>query len=431
MKKKLILIKLFLGFLVLAFVFLLLYTKNNDATNVNNSIRFILNLSLEEKKEDYEYFWDYIYNGWPFLEICERRDIELEKIKAEGYKKLEDLKFKADYNNFYADLCYQITGRKYIGHFWPASYNDYKVFKENYEYPLINIDGSENKKIINFYSSYPDDPYYYSASFQTKNDKTKSYENKRTMPQTRIIEQGKIAYIRIDTFDLGKNKEKRFFSIIEKFLIETKNYKHLIIDISRNTGGNPNHWFHLVRMASLKNDKLVFKSYVLYNKNKYTKPYLDKVLSNFQISEIPIEKVQGISKANTKKHKNAFVYTLDISLYSNFLSMDPMAKRKNWLLISKNTFSAADCFASFCKGSSWATLVGEPSGGGGLVFPGPRFVVLPNSGLMIKTDFIYGLNQEGYCNNEYGTAPDIYIEKGKTALETCLDAIKEYDKNNP
>ena len=41
-------------------------------------------------KTDYEYFWDFIYNGYPFTEVCERKGADLEQIKQFGYRYLTD-----------------------------------------------------------------------------------------------------------------------------------------------------------------------------------------------------------------------------------------------------------------------------------------------------------------------------------------------------
>ena len=41
-------------------------------------------ISAEKMKADYEYFWDFIYNGYPFTEVCERKGIDLGQIKRTG-----------------------------------------------------------------------------------------------------------------------------------------------------------------------------------------------------------------------------------------------------------------------------------------------------------------------------------------------------------
>ncbi len=395
--------------------------------------RFKLGLSSEEKKEDYEYFWGFIYNGWPFLEVCERKGINLAQIKKDGYEKLKDINYRADYSAFYDDLGFKIAGGSYIGHFWPFGYSDYLALKEYFRYPVFNTDGTENETIINFYKLMPDDPFEYFGRLRQNSYFYTFKSNKKTLPQTKIIEEGKIAYIKIDTFHMEGELGGQYYEIVEKFLNETKDCKHLIIDISKNGGGYTAYWEGLVGLTLEYNKELAFRRYGLYNKNKYTKLYMEKFLTYFQVSEVPIKHIANVENANTKINTKAFMNKLIIPAYYGKSNLDtrPVKNRKNWLLISKDTFSAADRFAAFCKACNWATVVGNNTSGGGADVDFYSPIALPKSGLLIRSDIVYGLNKEGYCNNEVGTFPDIYTEKGKTALETCLDAIKKYDENNP
>ncbi len=396
--------------------------------------QFKLKMSLEEKQEDYEYFWDFIYNGWPFLEVCERRGIALAQIKKEGEEQLKDITYRSDYSAFYDDLGFKIAGEGYIGHFWPHDYSDYIILKDYYEYPVFNLDGTENEKIINFYNAIADDPFDYYGLLRANSQYHSFSSDERPVPQTKIIKAGEIAYIKIDTFNLSAPLElhNEYYNTIEKFLNLTKNYKHLIIDISKNRGGHIEYWMGLVGLTLEYNTELAFKRYGLYNDNKYTEIYMEKFLTNFKVTEFPIKKVPNVKNANTKKNTKAFMHKLYIPNIHGYLGLDthPRKDRKNWLLISKDTFSAADRFANFCKACDWATVIGTNTSGGGADVSLWAPIVLPNSGLMIRSDIVYGLNNEGYCNNEYGTIPDIYTEKGKTALETCLDAIEKYDKEH-
>ncbi len=405
-------------------------TKEDNTKKIKDPMddldQFKLKISLEGKIEDYEYFWDYIYNGWPFLEICERRGIDLKKIKAEGYKKLEDLKFKVDYMDFYDDLTYEITGKKAIGHLWPMDYIEYFIFKNEHHFPVIDSNGVENIKVKKFYSSIPNDPFY-DGCFKPR---FTMHSGEHILPQTKIIEDGKIAYIKIATFYMSERKKKQYYSIIENFLKKTKDYKHMIIDISRNNGGEFNYWLNLVRYTLDEDKKIDLKYYSLYNENKYTKLMLSKFLSHYRTKDVSINDIKNIDRANTKKNNKAFLYTLNFTPVQKGHRVKVRKDRKNWVLIDENTFSSADCFSFFCKSTSWATLIGSPTGGGGLNIDLSGGIALPNSGLLIKSDMIYSLNTDGTCNAEYGTIPDIYTAEGKTALETCLDAIEEWDENN-
>ena len=86
-------------------------------------------ISLEDSEADYEAFWDFIYNEYPFTEVCERKGADLKKIKEDGYKEIKSSSPRYSQNSyisFYAKLCEDITSRYFTGHLYPASTSDYE-----------------------------------------------------------------------------------------------------------------------------------------------------------------------------------------------------------------------------------------------------------------------------------------------------------------
>ncbi len=397
-------------------------TKENEVDQNNKIKEDIrkLNLTYEEKLEDYEFFWDFIYHGYPFSEVLERKGINLEEIKEWGYKKIQHLISKKAYIQFYDRLCELITNGYYAGHLYPIDYDDYIKFWIG-NYPVI--DGSNvNMTIKNFYKSKPGSLLYISDDKLGNNDELCTLSVK-----VKIIKKDEIVYLNLKTFCNEDEEIKRiYYNEIDKILSETKNYKHLIIDVSQNGGGYNEYWEYIVQSHLWK--EVNFIQYGLYNENKYTKPYLDRFFMDARINKIDSKDINNFKNANTKRHNQAYAFhTSYIGIGSK--KAKPRIDRKIWLLISSRTYSAADHFAGFCKATGWATVVGENTSGTGMNAV-PQAIALPKSGLLLKWDFVYGLNKEGYCNDEVGTIPDIYTAEGKTALETCLDAIEEWDKNN-
>ena len=80
----------------------------------------------------------------------------------------------------------------------------------------------------------------------------------------------------------------------------------------------------------------------------------------------------------------------------------------------------------FCKETGFATLVGSRTGGSG-AGSFPLWFALPNSGLLISYEAYYAFNDDGTCNQVVGTKPDIEVKNGQTALEACLEAIRQRD----
>ncbi len=418
---------------LLTFNLLLLSCSKEDEVEIEE--RYKLNLTMEEKKEDYECFWDFIYNGFPMIEVIERRGVDLEKIKKDGYEKLSELKSKNDYLYFYGHLCYRITGKQELGHLAAIPYNTFKSFYTHPYYRELYPGKNKNdlSSILNkFYvdEGIDDIPLEYMDRIKTKEEMhTDSRLHHSLFADTEILEKDKIAYLRIDNFINETPKEKEnYYKALDKFLNETKNYKHLIIDVSRNSWGLPEFWEYIVAVH-LRRPGILHKTYGLYSENKYTKPYLRRFFKTLEVDNLDIDSVPNVKNANTKLHKNAYRITHRIA--SKYEIKDkPREDRKIWVLIGKDCYSATDRFANFCKETAWATLVGENTSGLGSDLWSPVVMALPNSGLLIRWDLGYGLNPDGTCNDEFGVAPDIYTSEGKTALETCLDAIEEYDKEN-
>ena len=383
-------------------------------------------ISAEEMKADYEYFWDFIYNGYPFTEVCERKGIDLEQIRQTGYRYLSDPMMQHGYYSFYGDLCRKITGNRYIGHLYPSDYFDYKkIFKQT----TAQIPLREQEALIdNFYASMPK-----TGAFAEKNNMLYAGNKninpplmgtrKYSKPHTKIINTDYIAYIKINSFLITEGKEKReYLKVLEDFFIKTADYKHIIIDIQDNGGGYTCNYEAIISPNIKENMNVV--SYGLYNGNKYTDIYLDMFFKNYKSENINRYEVPNIENCGTAKNDKAYRLEEIIEAHP-IMGYQPCEGKKFWLLISSDVYSGADRFADVCKKTGFATVVGERTGGGGTNGLWPMYIVLPNSGLLIKFDFMYGLTDDGYCTDEFGTAPDIYNLPGKDALETCLEEIQK------
>jgi len=98
---------------------------------------------------------------------------------------------------------------------------------------------------------------------------------------------------------------------------------------------------------------------------------------------------------------------------------------KIFVLTDTSTFSAADEFASFCKQTKWATVIGSFTAGGG---GGPHHhlvpLVLPNSRMVIYFPFALSLEPDGRSHDEFGTTPDIYVADRETFVKYVNALIK-------
>ena len=372
-----------------------------------------LDLSQKEKNEDYEFFWGFIKEGFPFTEVLERNGVDLEKIKEEWQPKLKDIETKSQYLTFYGELCAEITQNKPVGHLYPIDYQYYNKMYKTY-YPCVNKDGTENELIKDFYSAQPS-----GAWVRTIWNDVQRIEGITTY----IVEEGKIACLRIDSFSItDQEKRKKFLNDVKVFLEKTKDHKHLIIDITRNGGGDRYFWMYITGL--LLKDNAAFYRYGLYTENKYTKELLEYIFKIGNIEIINKDKIPNVKNTNTA-HKNGCKIRETIKKIDGITNS--IDERKIWLLVSSKSHSAADQFAGFCRQTGFATVVGENTAGAGMSVIAPLPIPLPKSGALILFDSTYALNTEGMSNTEFGTAPDIHVKDGQVPMQACMEAIREYD----
>lgn len=372
-----------------------------------------LDLSQKEKNDDYEFFWGFIKEGFPFTEVLERNGVDLKKIKEEWYPKLKDIETKSQYLTFYGELCAEITQNKPVGHLYPIDYQYYNKMYKTY-YPCVNKDGTENELIKDFYSAQPS-----GAWVRTIWNDVQRIEGITTY----IVEEGKIACLRIDSFSItDQEKRKKFLNDVKVFLEKTKDHKHLIIDITRNGGGDRYFWMYITGL--LLKDNAAFYRYGLYTENKYTKELLEYIFKIGNIEIINKDKIPNVKNTNTA-HKNGCKIRETIKKIDGITNS--IDERKIWLLVSSKSHSAADQFAGFCRQTGFATVVGENTAGAGMSVIAPLPIPLPKSGALILFDSTYALNTEGMSNTEFGTAPDIHVKDGQVPMQACMEAIREYD----
>ena len=375
-------------------------------------------ISFEDSESDYEAFWDFIYNEYPFTEVCERKGADLKKIKEEGYKEIKSSSPRYSQNtyiSFYAKLCDDITSDSSIGHLYPAS-----IY--NYQYDMTTSDSYFKLYDVDLMNSFYRVKPSYSVNSLIGSDA------RMAKADIKIIEEGKIAYVRIDSFrKRGYAKEYiQYKKDMKKFFLDTEKYKHIIIDVSHNGGGSIECYDSDILSYNNIGRNIRQKIYFLCSKNKYTELY-----PLFKNNQIDIKEVPNIKNANTKKNTIALYEEVAASFQDLAPGYAPPKDRRYWLLISGKTASAADGLAGLCKASGFATLVGSNTGGlGHNGFYSPIYMMLPKSGLLIKFDLLYGLNSEGYCADEFGTAPDIYNLPGKDALDTCLEEIQKLESRD-
>lgn len=379
------------------------YEKNKD---------FLGRITKRQKVEDYEYMWKTLRESYPFFGVAKRLGIDVDGIYRYYKRKIKNSNGDGEFvylineclDNFYM-----------IGHLESVDYDNYEnaryLYKDNPKrrawYNAIN-----NIKAVYFYDKYK----IIEKEIINLENKESRYEDETENIVTKIIAQDKIAYIKIAAFDyISMEQDGR--KILE-FYNKIKDYKNLIIDVTDNGGGSDYCWMYYIVSPNIARPMLS-EYYILFNESKNNKPYLndaDITLISKKIEHLPY--FPNLNKEDIKNLKNFYHMSLNVFPNNN----ENMFKGKIWSLINDKTYSSADKYANFCKATGFSTLVGTVTGGDGIGVD-PEYLMLPNSGMLIRYSMEYGINPDGSNNEEFGTIPDFNCEKGETPLDACLKLI--------
>lgn len=385
-------------------------------------------IPLKEMKTDYEYFWDFIEKGYPNKNTCIRNGADLKSIKTYYAEKLKNLKTEIDYMKFYGIICSGITDNHFFGHLGIVDYGSYKndietiSLKEKRDEDFHYI--KKDKRVEAFYEKGLGSDTEYMTAVQR-------YEKQKEDIEKFVFKKIKddIFYIKIPAFLATENFDWNDFEKYQKEITKNK-YKHLIIDLRDNGGGYTFLWKKFLVSPLLKEAK-TFKMIVFYNPSEFSDRYLPFFLKGdrwtFPAKISKRKNLPHLENLN-KEEAASFKESYDIEYTVEPEKSDFQFDGKIWVLINRKCYSASDAFAAFCKQTNFAILVGENTGGAGLLPLHPVYLKFPKSGMLIKYDMFYTLNPDGSNNAETGTAPD-YPVKQKYALKTCLEIIEKSERN--
>lgn len=390
--------------------------ENTEEHNSNDSI------TREQMLEDFNFMITTIEENSPSWGVMERKKLTStwERLKVQYRKEIitDDLDIMLFYNklgrflnNFplghldvMSSVMYQIHYNHIIKSPYGVNYND--TWKNALLYD----------KTVDFYSKLSSGINNSSEVSALDVEKSDSQDITFFSPyKTEILEEGNIALLQIDSFLYPPNEEQK--QELFNFYKSIGDYENLIIDITKNRGGNTTYWSESIVSPNLKKE-MTYTDYVLYRDTPMIRSYYSKRIKEFQIDK---SEVKSLFIHENAKDYDLLDIVLKLQDTYNPLYSKPLFKGKIWLLTSEQNYSASEAFANFCKQTGFATLVGKTTRGisnGGT----PLFFSLPNSGIMVRFDAGYSLNPDGTSQFETGTEPD-YVAQGNP-LEECLRIIE-------
>lgn len=408
-----------------------IFLENRDVKNPTVLNEFLLledgswqGLTAEQKQEDLDYLYNILKENYPYFNLLERKyGVNLEEEFKEAREAAAQVWTDAQFYVLLERLAgmAQMTG--HLSVISPFEYDDFvstyrdlqSTDESDYAWAksLADVYGNEEsaetydeltdlmwpvfQKVMNYYGQQP----------------SITLDDGRPNVETKILEEGHIAYVAIHSFDMDKYEESR--KALFDFYEQVKDYDHVIFDLTGNGGGSSLYFDNLIAAPNL-DEPLFVRTFVLMKDGEYNLRFWGDVnfLPASALSYMPHMNKDDLEDLALMQMRNDVV----LPMYQ-----EKLLKGKLWMLVDEDVFSSSEYAAMMTKESGFATLVGTTTGGDG-IGADPLPVVLPNSKIILRYSEFYGTTDDGRNSQEFGTEPDIFCQNGETPLEACLRAIR-------
>lgn len=249
-----------------------------------------------------------------------------------------------------------------------------------------------------FYSIYSEEIYQFKDRKKTNDEVIYVYEDEN------------ISYIKIDSMSITYGEK------IKESILGLKN-ENVILDLRECYGGSVNVASEYIYPALFTEDVSI--------SNKW---YVPNTIENQAIEDNTIVKLKlKLKPINESPYSSVSERGYLVSEIEQLYNGATKKNRNVVILVSQKTGSAADRFVSVLKHNQLGTIIGNNTGGEGLM---ESYIAhkLPNSELV----FVYmpggALNPDGSDNSVYGTSPNIYVLQSYEDFCEQLE-MQEQDKN--
>ena len=244
---------------------------------------------------------------------------------------------------------------------------------------------------------------------------------------TNILVPGEVAYINVRRFNHYNIDHDR--EIIFAFYEEIAGFNHLIIDLQENLGGFPHYFYQLFVEPNITTG-LEWRELEFFpaggNNLIFADALIGDIVTNDPGSATLYYNGPDFIAENDMKYFNPDDMNMLHNLVAWHHRIDPIATEKAfdgkiWVLVGPMTQSAAEAIAIFIRETGFATLVGQPTAG--IMGAISAYLLLPNSGIIVRYDLGYMTDSYGRSFEELGVMPHYFSHPGMSALETALEII--------
>lgn len=379
---------------------------------VSSEYQNMFQMTSEQRMEDYEYLWNTLRDSYGFWGVLERSGIDAEAIYKDYLEYLQENDNDVDFFIAINSALYRMGSAGHLSLIDPESYEEFRTIYAKIPGRQVWDQAINQKTTADQYKKLLE--FIRATEEEDEIDNWAESQAERNLDYF-ILPGGQIAYLRISSFDMSvyESDKKEIF----EFYQQASGCEHLIIDITANSGGGESYWEDLLVAPNIT-ETLTAKQYAMLSDSVNNHPYLEAAIpaaERYPIDQLLLDNVRDEDKAFATHY-------VEVEHTVHPASSEPAFSGGIWVLTSPYVYSASESFALFCKDTGFAKLVGTNTGGDGIGID-PVYVVLPNSGLLVRYSMLVGLNHDGSINEEAGTAPDILTASAEQALPAALKAI--------
>jgi hypothetical protein len=360
-------------------------------------------ISAKQIYADIDYLKLAIAENYPYLEVHKRKDgFDWEKAVANLWNSSSNI---VDKNEALTVFNKYLLGLN--GHVHFIDDNQYAYYLNCYK--SILKDYPEYQAWVDVLTSKKSESIYGRINFKQSSPIANGYNSGKGFDKEIL---GNIIYIQIPTFDGYFEKEEG--PKIVSYLKSLSDYsKYIILDIRGNGGGSDLFWLNWI-VKPMISSTIEYSNYNLFKAGTISMPFLKaKKITLTDIKSLPKE----IQRPETMIFK---YYYMDRQTIESTATQ--IKYKKIYVLMDNSNFSSSESFVHFCKATGFATLVGQRSSGDGIGFD-PIVVQLPNTGFIFTMPIDAALNDNGTLNFEFGTEPDISINKSIDSKKYVFELI--------